>query len=114
MSYKRVHELFSRTASQVGPNIASDRAGARITDSDLDAESKRLANFLLDRGLSRGSMVTLLTDDPIRIVTGILAALKAGAVFVPLDPSFPDRRLAVMVEQAHPEWYVTEAKYLDK
>jgi acyl-coenzyme A synthetase/AMP-(fatty) acid ligase len=114
MSYMSVHELFSRTASQFGPNIAIDRAGVRITYSELDAESNRLANFLLDRGLSRGSMVTLLTDDPIRIITGILAALKAGAVFVPLDPSFPDQRLAVMVEQAHPEWYVTEAKYLDK
>jgi amino acid adenylation domain-containing protein len=114
MNYESVQEIFSRTAAQFATKVAIDRVGARITYSELEAQSNRLANFLLDSGLPRGAMVALLTDDPIRIITGILAVLKAGAVFVPLDPTFPDQRLAVMDEQVRPSWYTVEAKYLDK
>ena len=59
-------------------------------------------------------MVGLLSDDPVWIIVGILGVLKAGAVFVPLDPSFPEGRLRVMSEQIEPQWYVTESKHLEK
>jgi non-ribosomal peptide synthetase component F len=40
--------------------------------------------------------------------------LKAGAVFVPLDPTFPEGRLRTMRERVEPQWYVSERKYLEK
>lgn len=48
-------------------------------------------------------MVGFFTDDPIQIITGILGVLKAGAVFVPLDPTFPSQRLQVMPGQVQIE-----------
>jgi amino acid adenylation domain-containing protein len=47
-------------------------------------------------------------------MTGILGILKAGAVFVPLDPTFPEGRLRTMIEQVEPQWYVSETNHLDK
>ncbi len=114
MSYESVQEMFSRTAARFGPRLAVDRAGLLISYTRLEAESNRLANFLLERGAASGTMVGLFTDDPIHVITGILGVLKAGGVFVPLDPSFPEQRLLVMSGQVSPEWYVTEAKYLKK
>jgi amino acid adenylation domain-containing protein len=113
MSYESVQETFSRMAAQFGPRPAIDRAGRQISYATLEAESNRLANYLIERGAGKGTMVGLLTEDPIRIVTGILGVLKAGAVFIPLDPTFPEGRLRTMTECVDPQWYVTEGRYID-
>src|SRR5262245_52672632 len=114
MSFESVQEMFSRTAAEFGSRTAIERGGRRMNYAELEAESNRLANFLLERGSGKGSIVGLLTSDPARIITGILGVLKAGAVFVPFDPTFPDGRLRAMSEQVEPHWFVTETKYLDQ
>lgn len=114
MSYESVQEMFSRKAAEFGSHVAIDRAGSRITYADLETRSNRLANFLLAAGVSKGTTVGLLTEDPGQIVTGILAVLKAGAVFVPLDPTFPDNRLQLMSTQVKTLWYLADSKYLEK
>ena len=108
-----MQEMFSRTAAEFGPKVAIERGG-QVTYAELEAESNRLANFLLQGGAGKGTMIGLLTEDPARIITGILGVLKAGAVFVPLDPSFPDGRLRVMSDQVEPHWYVSDGKHLKK
>jgi len=114
MSYESVQEMFSRTAAQFASQVAIERGGQRLSYGELEAESNRLANFLLEEGAGQGTIVGLFTNDPIRIITGILGVLKAGAVFVPLDPTFPEGRLRVMSERVEPQWYVTETKNLEK
>ena len=114
MSNESVQELFSRTAAEFGSQVAIERGGRRISYAELEAESNRLANFLLAGGAGRGTMVGLLSGDPVSIITGILGVLKAGAVFVPLDPTFPEGRLRVMSERVEPQWFVSEAKHLEK
>ncbi|HSE18776.1 MAG TPA: amino acid adenylation domain-containing protein [Pyrinomonadaceae bacterium] len=114
MSYESVHELFSRMAEKYGPQAAIDRGGQRVSYAELETQSNRLANCLLDQGVSSGTMVGLFTDDPVQVVTGILGVLKVGGVFVPLDPTFPQQRLQVMSAQVQPAWYVTERKHVEK
>ena len=106
--------MFSRMAAEFGPQAAIERGKRRVTYASLEAESNRLANFLLQAGVGKGTMVGLLTDDPVQIITGILGALKAGAVFVPLDPTFPEGRLRMMSERVEPQWYLSEASHLEK
>ena len=114
MSFQSIQDMFSRTAAEFGGEVAIDRRGRTVTYSELESQSNCLANFLIEGGVTRGSMVGIFTDDPILIITSILGVLKAGAVFVPLDPTFPDQRLQVMSEQVQPSWYVVESKYLAK
>src|SRR5687767_4862470 len=111
MSDESVQELFSRTAAEFGPETAIERGQRRITYAELEADSNRLANFLLEGGAAKGTIVGLFTDDPTRIITGILGVLKAGAVFVPLDPTFPEGRLRVMSERVEPQWYVRSEEH---
>ena len=114
MSYESVQEMFSRTAAQFRSQGAIERGGRRVTYAELETESNRLANYLVAGGAGRGTMVGLLSDNPISITKGILGVLKAGAVFVPLDPTFPDGRLRTMSDQVEPHWFVSETKYTDK
>ena len=114
MSYESVQEMFSRMAAEFGPKAAIDRGGRQTSYAKLEAESNRLANLLREGGAGQGTIVGLLTGEPERIITGILGVLKAGAVFVPLDPTFPEGRLRTMSEQVEPQWYVSETKHLDK
>src|ERR1044072_8226227 len=114
MSYESVQEMFSRMAGECGAETAIEHAGRRVSYGELEGEANRLGNFLLEGGVGRGKMVALFTADPIRIITGILGVLKAGAVFVPLDPTFPEQRLRMMSDQVEPQWYVSEAKHLEK
>ena len=114
MNSESVQEMFSRIAAKFGPQVAIDRAGRLVTYAALEAESNRLANFLIDGGVVKGTRVGLFTQDPVLIITGILGVLKAGAVFVPLDPTFPTGRLLVMMDQVEPEWLVSEEKHSEK
>jgi amino acid adenylation domain-containing protein len=114
MSYESVQEMFSRMAAQFGPKAAIERGGKQTSYARLETESNRLANLLLEGGAGKGTIVGLLTGEPERMITGILGVLKAGAVFVPLDPTFPDGRLRTMSDQVHPQWYVSETKHLEK
>src|SRR5689334_22407178 len=98
MSFESVQELFSRRASEFGPRVAIERGGRRVTYAELESESNRLANFLIERGATKGTMIGLLSAHPISIITGILGVLKAGSVFVPLDPTFPAGRLRTMTD----------------
>ena len=108
MSYESVQEMFSHMAAQFGPEVAIDRGGRLTTYAELEAESNRLANYLLEGGATQGTIVALLTEDPVLIITGILGVLKAGAVFAPFDPTFPEGRLRTMSEQVKPQWYLTD------
>src|ERR1041385_3733198 len=99
MKYRSVQEMFSDAAATFGPRAAIAHGGHTLTYAQLEAESNRLSNFLVDNGLSKGGMVGLFTGNPTMVITGILAVLKAGGVFVPLDPGFPERRLETLSEQ---------------
>jgi amino acid adenylation domain-containing protein len=114
MTYESVQDMFTRAASAHPDRSAVERGARRLTYAALDSDSNRLANFLIARGAGHSTLVGLLTDDPALMVTSILAVLKAGAVFVPLDPSFPDARLRTLSEQAAPAWYVTGRRHLPK
>src|SRR5689334_23078635 len=108
MKFESVQELFSRTAAEFGPRVAIEHGGRRIAYAELEAESNRLANFLLERGVKNRALVGLLTSDPVRVITGILGVVKAGGVFVPFDPTFPDGRLRTMFQQVNPQLFVTD------
>src|SRR5581483_5756054 len=66
----------------------------------LDELSDRLARRLASLGVGRESRVGICADRSIEMVVGVLAILKAGAAYVPLDPDYPAERLLYMIEHA--------------
>jgi amino acid adenylation domain-containing protein len=112
--YAPVQELFSQTADKFSGSLAVDNGRRRVTYGELEARAEKLAGALSVLGISSDSIVSIFVADPIEIITGILATLKAGGIFCPLDPTFPEQRLRVMFETVSPAWCVTESKFLSK
>ncbi|MFD1213411.1 Pls/PosA family non-ribosomal peptide synthetase, partial [Arthrobacter sp. GCM10027362] len=77
-----------------------DGPGGSLTYGQLDERANRLARYLAARGVGPGAKVALLFDQPVRAYAALLGVLKARAAFVPLDPGFPDDRLAYIVADA--------------
>jgi amino acid adenylation domain-containing protein len=76
------------------PDSPAVRDGARrCSYGELDALSNRLARALRARGVRRGERVGLCLERSLETVVAVVAVLKAGAAYVPLDPSFPQARL---------------------
>ena len=111
MTRESIHDWVSRIAAAQGDAPAIDLGETTVTYATLEAQSNRLANFLLAAGAPRRATVAILAEDVSQVVTGILAALKAGLVFVPLDSRTPERRLRAMIEEVSIEWAIAEAKY---
>ncbi|ADB33172.1 amino acid adenylation domain protein [Kribbella flavida DSM 17836] len=97
-----VHAWFADRAARTPEAIAVTVAGEQSTYGDLDAAANRLARVLLDRGVSEGDLVAVDLSRGIAQVTALLAVLKAGAAFLPLDPSHPAQRRSALLEDAAP------------
>jgi amino acid adenylation domain-containing protein len=105
-----IHDLVDRTAAgrERAPAVAWGSRTA--TYGELVRRSNGLAHALLERGVGAGRPVAVLSRSPLEVVASILGILKAGAVFVPLDPTFPHGRLEAMWRQADPACVVAGAE----
>ena len=112
MKAQQIQEWFYQSAERFADDVAIEGAGRSVTYRELDEESNRLANFLLAAGLAKAEPVVIVAEDGVRAITSILGVLKAGGVFVPLDPHVPEKRIEAMAASVAPRWFVGEAKYL--
>ncbi|WNG36167.1 amino acid adenylation domain-containing protein [Archangium violaceum] len=93
-----IHALFEAQAARTPDAIAVEFQGAHLTYRQLDSRSNQLAHHLLALGLRPGQSVALCVERSLEMVVSTLAILKAGAAYVPLDPSYPRERLEFMLQ----------------
>ncbi|WP_432043635.1 amino acid adenylation domain-containing protein, partial [Streptomyces cadmiisoli] len=79
----------------------------RLTYAELNARANRLARLLVTRGVGPEGRVAVLMDRSVDLVVALLAVVKAGAAYVPLDPGHPVDRIAFVVADARPALVVT-------
>jgi amino acid adenylation domain-containing protein len=95
-----MHAGFESTAAVQPDRIALRHGAQRWSYRELDERSNRLAHALRERGMARGERVGLCLGRDADMVTAMLAVLKCGAAYVPLDPDFPQARLDDQAEDA--------------
>ncbi|MFJ4920290.1 amino acid adenylation domain-containing protein [Streptomyces sp. NPDC088725] len=83
--------------------------GERLDYASLDRRANRLAHALMSRGVRPDQVVGLHARRSAGLVVGVLGILKAGAAYLPLDPTLPQERLAGMVEDAAPALVLSDA-----
>ncbi|MFD5740351.1 amino acid adenylation domain-containing protein [Streptomyces massasporeus] len=95
-----VPELIAEAARRYPDHPAIvDCAKQVLTHGELDRHTNRLARLLRELGLGRGSSVGVYGERSASALVGMLAVLKAGAAYVPLDPAWPDSRVAGLLDQ---------------
>jgi amino acid adenylation domain-containing protein len=109
----RIHDLVSRQAARTPGAIAVRCQGQSCTYAELNARANQLARHLRAQGVTTEMLVGLSTERSIDMVVGLLGILKAGAAYVPLDPSYPTDRLTYMVEDAGISVLVTQSALVD-
>jgi amino acid adenylation domain-containing protein len=98
-----IHELIARQAALRPEKVALDDGEERWSYRELDLLSSRLANRLARGGIRSKDVVAIYAHRDATIALAILAVLKAGAVFVILDPAYPAARLGDYVGIARPK-----------
>ncbi len=92
-----IHQLLSESAAMYPDKEAIAFQGDTITYADLDVESNKLAHSLLGVGIERGDRVGIYMNRGIVSIVGVFGILKAGAIYVPIDPFCPPGRLSYII-----------------
>lgn len=95
---RTIHELFEEQANDAPDSAALTFAGERLTYRELNARANQLAHYLKKLGVGPEVRVGIAVERSIEMIVGLLAILKAGGVYVPLDTAYPKERLAFMLE----------------
>ena len=107
-------ELFARQAASTPDAVAVVYEDRELSYAALDAHANRVAHHLRSQGVGAETVVGLLVDRSLEMVIGLLGILKAGAAYLPLDPSYPSDRLSFMLADAGCEVLVTQQALLDR
>jgi len=107
---RRVEELFALQVHQHPDRVAVEFEDRRFTYAELDRQSTALAGELHRAQLAPGALVGLCMRRSLDMVVGILAILKAGGAFLPLDPEFPDERLGFMIDDSGTGLILTQSE----
>ncbi len=94
------HELFERQAALAPEAVALRCKGRAMTYGELDRKANQLAHSLIARGVKAGDRIGIRMPRSFDMVTGLLAVLKTGSAYVPLDSSYPEERLRYMIADA--------------
>ena len=109
-----VLESFRSQVERVPQAIALVQGDRSMSYAELDERSDRLAGHLRGRGAGEGELVGIFADRSIEMVVGILAVLKSGAAYVPLERGLPERRLAYILDDTGAELVLARSHLVDR
>ncbi len=113
MVTQATHEMVQAQAAATPEATAVQCHDSSLSYAELDAQANQLAHFLRQKGAGPNVFVGLCLARSAEMVVAMLATLKAGAAYVPLDPKFPRDRLAHMIEDSQMPVLVTDSALRD-
>ena len=99
-THRCVHEVIEEQAARIPDVPAVISGGRELTHGELNKRANRLARHLRSLGVRTGERVGVCLEPSVHLPVAILAVLKAGAAYVPLDPAQPQDRIALIAEDA--------------
>jgi amino acid adenylation domain-containing protein len=114
MNTQNILDLFDRAVTRFRNNTAIICGNDRLTYGELEERTNKLANFLLVSGIIKGSIVAILSQNSVEVITAIIGILKAGCVFVPLAPDLPEPQLNTILKEVSPQFLLVNSEFLPK
>ncbi|MFF8592595.1 amino acid adenylation domain-containing protein [Streptomyces sp. NPDC015220] len=106
------HRAFERAAAEHPDRTAVVFEGRELSYRELEERAGALARALRERGAGPGSLVAVALHRSAELVAAVLAVHKAGAAYLPVDPAYPQDRIAYVVDDARPVLLLTTADVL--
>ncbi|MCX6582110.1 MAG: amino acid adenylation domain-containing protein [Candidatus Aminicenantes bacterium] len=119
---KTIHELFEEQVEKtpdriavIGSTVETLRATSlQMSYRQLNEQSGRLAGLLIEKGVLVGDIVGIMTGRSPDLISGLLAILKAGAAYMPIDPDYPPDRVEYMIKDSNINLLITQQNILEK
>ena len=111
---KSIVALFEEQAIKTPGKVAVAFMDEQITYCQLNERSNQLAHYLCHRGAVPGMLIPLCVDRSLNLIIAILAILKSGAAYVPLDPEYPLERINYMLSDTNASILITSSKNKSK
>jgi amino acid adenylation domain-containing protein len=99
-SGKCIHQLIAERTAEAPHAVAAEFGGLQLTYAELDVRANRLAHKLRELGVDRDVIVAICIDRSLDMVVAVLAVLKAGGAYLPLDVAYPEDRLDFIIKDA--------------
>ncbi|HEY0603314.1 MAG TPA: SDR family NAD(P)-dependent oxidoreductase, partial [Herpetosiphonaceae bacterium] len=109
-----LHELIEEQARRTPDAIAVTFEAAQLTYAELNARSNRLARYLRALGVTLESRVAIFMERSLELPVALLAVLKAGAAYVPIDPGYPEERIQFMLADAQTPVVLTQQRLRER
>src|SRR5262249_58527067 len=106
--------LFAAQVARTPEAVAVTCGGRSMTYRELEEAANRLAHLLADHGSGPGSCVALVFSRSVEAIVAIVAVLKTGAAYLPIDPGLPAARIGFMLEDAAPIAAITTTGLADR
>ncbi|MCP4215911.1 MAG: amino acid adenylation domain-containing protein [bacterium] len=107
-----IHDVFRYQAARTPDSTAivdsASTAKTKLSYAQLDERAEQLARNLRDKGVSPGVIVGIMVDKSVEMITGILAVLKAGAAYLPIDPQYPRARKLFILKDSGIRFLLTQ------
>lgn len=88
--------------------------GQKLSYRELDMLSSNLASYLINKGVAKGEPIGIIFAASLQAIVAILAILKAGAMYVPIDPDLPDERICQILDDLNCSYLLTQNEFTRK
>ncbi|HKU42929.1 MAG TPA: amino acid adenylation domain-containing protein, partial [Polyangiales bacterium] len=108
----RVHRAIEAQAARDPERIAVSAGDLTLSYGELERRASRIARQLRAAGAGRDALIGVCMDRSLDLITVLLGVMKAGAAYLPLDPTYPAARVRFMIDDAQPAVIIADAPYL--
>ncbi len=113
---KTIIQLFEERVAAGPHQVALIHGNHSHTFQEINQRANSLANLLIEKGAGAGTIVPVYIERSVEMVIGLLAVAKTGAIYVPLDPDYPEERIQYIINDTEAQFVVTSqalAHYFD-
>lgn len=109
MIEKTLYDIFTLQAIKSPEKTAVEFEDTKLSYKELDEKSTQLANYLVNKGVGLESFIPICIDRSLEMMISILGVLKAGAVYVPIDPEYPKERISYILNDTKCDFMITNS-----
>ncbi|KAF0818519.1 Polyketide synthase module protein [Bacillus sp. ZZV12-4809] len=112
-SEKTVKQLFEEQAIKHSSRVVLVTSDGELTYSELNKQANKLAHTLISKGFGPDKVIGLYAQPSVELMVGLLAIIKTGAAYLPIDPEFPDYRISLILDQSRPQVILAQSHLLN-
>jgi amino acid adenylation domain-containing protein/non-ribosomal peptide synthase protein (TIGR01720 family) len=109
-----IHDLFAAQVELTPDAVAIEQQGQQLTYRELSDRANQLAHYLQTLGVKPETLVGICVERSLEMIIGLLGILKAGGAYIPLDPAYPQERLADILADTQLSIVLTQEKFPEK